>query len=181
MYRSSPFRSTLNRGYITALDMCEVCTKAVHSVALWTQVTLQLWTCSKNVLAQAVHSVALRTRVTLQLWTCVKYVPVTLQLWTCAKYVLVQAVHSVALWTRVTLQLWTCVKYVPKQSIPQHFEHMLHYSFGHLWRMYRSSPCCSTLNTGYITALDICEVCTEAVHSIALWTRVTLQLWACVK
>ena len=30
------------------------------------------------------------------------------------------------------------------------------------------SPCCSTLNTGYITALDMCEVCTEAVHAVAL-------------
>ena len=35
MYRSSPFRSTLNTGYITGLDMCKVCTEAVHSVALW--------------------------------------------------------------------------------------------------------------------------------------------------
>ena len=34
MYRSSPFRSTLNMGYITALDMCEVCTEAVYSVAV---------------------------------------------------------------------------------------------------------------------------------------------------
>ena len=34
MYRSSPFRSTLNTGYITCLGMCKVCTKAVHSVAL---------------------------------------------------------------------------------------------------------------------------------------------------
>ena len=34
MYRSSPFRSTLNRGYITGLDMCKICTEAVHSVAL---------------------------------------------------------------------------------------------------------------------------------------------------
>ena len=141
-YRSSPFRSTLNTGYITALDMCEVCSEAVHSVALW---------------------------------------------------------------TRVTLQLGTCLKYVPKQSIPYHFEHGLHYSFGHVWSMYRSSPFRSTLNmelhysfghvwsmyqsspfrstlnTGYITALDMCEVSTEAVHSVALWTRVTLQLWTCVK
>ena len=31
MYRSSPFRSTLNTSYITGLDMCEVCTEAVHS------------------------------------------------------------------------------------------------------------------------------------------------------
>ena len=30
------------------------------------------------------------------------------------------------------------------------------------------SPFCSTLNAGYITALDMCEVCTEAVHSVAL-------------
>ena len=30
----SPFRSTLNMGYITGLDMCKVCTEAVHSVAL---------------------------------------------------------------------------------------------------------------------------------------------------
>ena len=72
VYRSSQLRSTLNTGYITALDMCEVCTEAVHSVALWTLVTSQLWTCVK---CEAVHSVALWTRVTSQLWTCVKYVP----------------------------------------------------------------------------------------------------------
>ena len=34
MYQSSPLRSTLNTGYITGLDMCTVCTEAVHSVAL---------------------------------------------------------------------------------------------------------------------------------------------------
>ena len=49
VYRSSPFRSTLNTGYITAFDMCEVCTEAVHSIALWTRVTVQLWTCVKYV------------------------------------------------------------------------------------------------------------------------------------
>ena len=43
-----------------------------------------------------------------------------------------EAVHSVALWTRVTLHVWACVKYVPKQSIPKHFEHGLHYMFGHV-------------------------------------------------
>ena len=116
-YRSSQLRSTLNTGYITALDMCEVCTEAVYSIALWTLVTSQLWTCVK-----------------------------------C------EAVHSVALWTRVTSQLWTCVKY-----------------------MYRSSPLRSTLNTGYITALDVCEVYSEVVHSLALWTQVSSQLWTCVK
>ena len=31
MYRSSPFRSTLNTNVFTGLDMCEVCTEAVHS------------------------------------------------------------------------------------------------------------------------------------------------------
>ena len=156
MYQSSPFRRTLNTGYITALDMCEVCTEAVHSVALWTRVTLQLWTCVKYLLKQYITALAM-----------------------CE--VFTEAVHSVALWTRVTLQLW------------------------HVWSMYRrspfrrtlntgcitaldmceactaSSPFRSTLNTGYTTALDMCEVCTKAAHSVALWTRVTLQLWTCVK
>ena len=53
--------------------------------------------------------------------------------------------------------------------------------FEHVWHMYRRSPLRSTLNTGYITGLDMCKVCTEAVHCVALWTRVTLQVWACVK
>ena len=43
------------------------------------------------------------------------------------------------------------------------------------------SPFRSTWNTGYITCLVMCKVCTEAVHSVALWTRVTLHVWACVK
>ena len=46
MYPSSPFRSTLNMGYITGLDMCKVCTEAVLSVALWTRVTLGLDMCA---------------------------------------------------------------------------------------------------------------------------------------
>ena len=41
MYRSSPLRSTLNTGYITGLDMCKVCTEAVHCAALWTCVQVQ--------------------------------------------------------------------------------------------------------------------------------------------
>ena len=161
MYRSSPFRITLNTSYITGLGMCEVCTEAVQSVALWTE---------------AVHSVAL--------WTCN-----TSQLWACE--VCTEAVHSVALWTRVTSQVWACVKYVPKQSVTWHFEHELRHRFGHVWSMYRSSPFRSTLdrsspfrstlNMCYITALGMCEVCTEAVHSVALWTRVTSQLWTYVK
>ena len=68
MYRSSPFRSTLNTGYITGLGMCKVCTEAVHSVALWTRVTLGLGMC--KVCTEAVHSVALWTRVTLGLGMC---------------------------------------------------------------------------------------------------------------
>ena len=120
--------------------MCDVCTEAVHSVALWTRVASQLWTCQ----------------------------------------VCTEAVHREALWTRVTSQLWTCVKYVRKQSTAYHFESG-YTTLGHVWSMYPSNPPRSTLNTGYITALDMCEVCTEAVHSVALWTRATSQLWTCVK
>ena len=47
--------------------------------------------------------------------------------------------------------------------------------------MYRSSSFRSTLNTSYIRGLGMCKVCTEAVHSEALWTRVTSEVWACVK
>ena len=56
MYRSCPLRSTLNTGYITVtgLDMCKECTEAVHSVALWTRVTLQVWTCVKYVPKQSI-------------------------------------------------------------------------------------------------------------------------------
>ena len=39
--------------------------------------------------------------------------------------------------------------------------------------MYRRSSLRSSLNTGYITGVDMCKVCTEAVHSVALWTRLT--------
>ena len=166
MYRSTPLRSTLNTNYITALDMCEVCAEAVRCVAQCTTYITALDMCE----------------------------------------VCTEAVHCVALWTRITSRLCTCVKYVPKQSIAQHFEHELHHEFGHVWSMYRSSPLrstlntnyitaldmrmwsmCrsspfrSTLNTNYITALDMCEVCTEAVHCVALWTRITSRLWTCVK
>ena len=34
-----------------------------------------------------------------------------------------------------------------------------------------SNAFCSTLNTNVITGLDMCKVCTEAVHCVALWTR----------
>ena len=80
------------------------------------------------------------TQVTLQVWTCVKYdwsSPVRSTLNTgyitgvdmCK--VCTEAVQSVALWTRVTLQVWTCVKYVLKQSRST-LKHGLHYRCGHV-------------------------------------------------
>ena len=54
LFGSSPLRSTLNTSYITGLDMCQVCTEAVHSVALWTRVTSQVWTCVKYVPKQSI-------------------------------------------------------------------------------------------------------------------------------
>ena len=44
MYRSSPFRSTMNTNVITALGMCNVCTEAIHSVAR----KRQDWTCEST-------------------------------------------------------------------------------------------------------------------------------------
>ena len=79
-------------------------------------------------------------------------------MWNCTK-----AVHSVTLWTRATSQVWTCVRKCT-EAAHSHFEHELHHRFGHVWSMYRSSPFRSTLNTSYITGVDMCEVCTEAVH-----------------
>ena len=43
------------------------------------------------------------------------------------------------------------------------------------WPMHATIPSCVGLNC------PMCEVCTEAVHGVALWTRVTSQLWTCVK
>ena len=43
-----------NRTVFTGLDMCEVCTEAVHCVTLWTRVTLQVWTCVKYVPMQSI-------------------------------------------------------------------------------------------------------------------------------
>ena len=104
MYRSSPFRSTLNTGYITALDMCEVCTEAVHSVALWTRVTSQLWTCVQYVRSSPFRS-TLNTGYITALDMC---------------EVCTEAVHSVAPWARVTSQLWTSVKYEPPSDTSVH-------------------------------------------------------------
>ena len=159
MYRKNPFRSTLNTGYITALDICGICTEAVHCVALFEHGlhhTLgHVW--------RMYWISPLRSTLNTGYITALDMCDVCME-----------AVHSVALWTRGTSHLWTCVKYVPKQS-------NLHHSLRHVWSMYRNSPLRSTLNTGYITALDMCEVCTEALHCVALRTRVTSQLWTCVK
>ena len=101
VYRSSQLRSTLNMGYITALDRCEVCTEAVHSVALRTRVTSQLWTCVKYVPKQSTPS-TLNTG----------YITASDMCEVCT-----EAAHSVALWARVTSRL-TRVNCAPKQSIP---------------------------------------------------------------
>ena len=151
MYRSSPLRSTLNTGYITALDMCEVCTEAVHSVALWTRVTSQLWWSMYRssplrstlntgyitaldmceVCTEAVHSVALSTRLHHSfghVWS----------MYRCSPFRIRTA-------TRTSSQVWACVKYVRKLSIAKHFEHECHHRFGHVLSLYRSSPFRSTL------------------------------------
>ena len=66
----------------------------------------------------------------------------TLQVRACVKNV-IEAVHCVALGTQVASQVWACVK------------------------MHRSSPVRSALNTIYITGLDMCKACTEAVRCVA--------------
>ena len=43
------------------------------------------------------------------------------------------------------------------------------------YSLYRSSPLRSTFNTGYIKVWTCVTVCTEAVHCVALGTRVTLR------
>ena len=88
-----------------------------------------------------------------------------------------EAVHSVPLWTRVTSQLfghaWSMYGRSPLRSTLNRGC----ITASDMCEVYRGSPFRSTLNTSYITALDMCEVCTEAVHSVALWTRVTSHFW----
>ena len=207
VYRSSSFRSSLNTSYtsyITALDMCEVCTEAVHSVALWTR---QLWTCVAYVYRSCPFRSALKTSYitaldrraicteavqpfrsslnsnhitaldvcevcTEEVHSVALWIRVTPQLRKCVWGICTEAVHSIALWTRVPSQLWTGVKYVPKLS--NHSVTLWTRVTSQLWTcvryVYRSSPFRSTLNTSCITALDMCETCTEAVNSVALGT-----------
>ena len=92
-----------------------------------------------------------------------------------------EAVHCVARWTRLHYRfghVWSMYRSSPLRST---LNTGYITGLGHVWIMYRSSRLRSTLNTGYITGLGMCEVCTEAVDCVALWTRVTLQVWACVK
>ena len=88
MYRSSPFPSTLNTNVITALGMCEICTEAIHSVALWTPTLSQLWRWACEVCTEALHSVALNWNSNKDIITALGVCEV------CS-----EAVHSVALWT----------------------------------------------------------------------------------
>ena len=117
----------LNTGYTTGLDMCKVCTAAVHSVALWTRVALQVWTHVSMYRSSPFRSTLNTGYITgvgmCKLCTeaghCVSTLNTGYITGVDMCKVCTEAVHSVALWTRVTLQVWTCVKYVPKQSIPQ--------------------------------------------------------------
>ena len=154
MQLSSPFRSTLNTGFIIPLDMCEVCTEAVHCEALWTRVTSQLWTCVKYLPKQSIpyyfehglyHSFG-------HVWCMCRSSPFR---------------------TTLNTGYITALDMCAVCSTAQHFDYKLHHSFGHACSMYRCSPLRSTLKPGHITALDMCEVCTAAVHSVALWTWVT--------
>ena len=112
-------------------------------------------------------------------------------------------IHSVVLWTRTLSQIWACVGMYASSP----FRILRTQTLSQLWAgvksmhrsspvrstlnmnvltalgmcMYRSSPSCSTLNMNVITALGMRKVCTEAVHSVALWTRTLSQLWACVR
>ena len=142
------------------LDMCKVCTEAVHCVALWTRVTLGLdmW----KVCTETVRSVALWTRVTLGLDMCKVCTEAVhcVALWTRVALgldmckVCTEAVHCVALWTRVTLGLDIC-------------------------KVCTEAVHCVAPWTRVTLGLDMCKVCTEAVRSVALWTRVTLGLDMC--
>ena len=140
-------------------SMCKVCTEAVHSVALWTRVTLGLGMC--KVCTEAVHSVTLWTRVSLGLGMC---------------KVCTEAVHSVALWTQVTLGLGMCK--VCTEASP--FRSTLNITLGlGMCKVCTEAVHSITLWRRVTLGLGMCKVCTEAVHSVALWTRVTLGLGMC--
>ena len=107
-----------------------------------------------EVCTEAVRCEALWTRVTLR----------------CGH----EAVHCVALWTRVTLRcghVWKMYRSSPFRST----FNTSYIKVRTRWSMYRSSPLRSTLNTSYIKVRTCVKYGTEAVHCVALWTRVTLR------
>ena len=71
-----------------------------------------------------------------------RYVRALLQVW---RYAL--AVRCVALRTFTLSRLWPCVKHESKQSL------------------------CSALNTDVIAVVDMCKVCTQEGHCVALFER----------
>jgi len=96
----------------------EVCTEAVHSVALSTRTLSRLWACVKYVPKQSIL-LALWTRTLSQHWAMCKVgteavhsvAPWTWtlsQVWTCVK-LCTEAVHCVSLWARTLSQVWACV------------------------------------------------------------------------
>ena len=98
------------------------------------------------------------------------------------------AIHSVALWTRVTSHVLTCAQCVPTRSTPQHVERAWHHTctIGAVRcdvRAVRTDAVHSVaLWPRETSRFDMCAVCTNAVHYIiALWTRITSDVWTCVQ
>ena len=83
MYRGSPSRSTLTTKVIAGLDMCKVCTEAVHREALWKQKLSQVVDMCK-VCTEAVHRIAFWKQKLSQVVDMCK--------------VCTEAVHRIAFW-----------------------------------------------------------------------------------
>ena len=129
MHRSSPIRSTLNTSYIRGLGMCKVCTETVHSVALWTRVTSEVWACVKYVPKQFIRK-HFEHEFNRGLGMC---------------KVCTEAIHSEALWTRVTSEVWACVKYV--EAVVFHSSTLLSF-YSSILLLFRSVAllcCCSSI------------------------------------
>ena len=95
MYRSSPFRSTLNTSFATALDTCEYAPKQPipkHFEHEFCHSFGHVWSMYRS----SPFRSTLNTRYITALDMC---------------EVGTEAIHSIPLWTRVTSHLWTCVKY----------------------------------------------------------------------
>ena len=124
MYRSSPFRSTLNTGYIGFGHVCTMYRSSPFRSTLNTSYSRFGHVCTMY--RSSPFRSTLNTGYITGLDMCALCTEAvhSVPLWTRVTLGLdmcalcTEAVHSVALWTRVTLQVWTCVHYVPKQSIP---------------------------------------------------------------